>query len=480
MQDDASSLQADDAKDTTEDLDTTSSDSEKEEVEYRQYVGLLMQQNMTNLKNKRKKTSALPLENKKPKITFVVTKQPELEKKIVLMKKQKGDVWFKLEDALDVNLLTTYIEGKTNANEQLYVSQSAKINEKITKHVTTFKGIYLKPDSVLYKKENNQFFVGMECLTCKKMHPRTALFFTRDGKLEDFESAQPAHERLNNNVSHPCRPCKQPQTEMQFLKAWKTKYIISIPQMIDKMFEQKGVGRISGLPIDFAAGKICICAYVNYGGKNAFASHTDENTFYDIMAFNPQQGKYLENLEDIYDEMRLLVIDLNRPNVEIFKKMHLTPQQSGVTANSMTEQKLYNNQIDYCHLPRIIQLMVSNLIRHDFDAGRISANNLAKTSAKTRKKIQQKVLDYIISVNGKCQLIGYDLTVTNGPYRFSLDRIDNSKAHFLGKDCLDLSNIRVICRVLNTPVIQTVAQHWICINHRRSLPRDKNGKAIYD
>jgi hypothetical protein len=178
--------------------------------------------------------------------------------------------------------------------------------------------------------------------------------------------------------------------------------------------------------------------------------------------------------------MSRLEIDLKRPNIEIFKTMHLKPKESGVTANWKTEQKLYNEQVEYCHLPRIIQLMVSNHIQHDFDAGRISTNNLAKTSAKTRKTIQKKVIDHIISINGKCELIGYDLTVINGPYRFSLDRIDNSKAHFLGEDCLDISNIRVICRVLHTPVVQTVAQHQFCLNYRRGLPRDENGKAIYD
>jgi hypothetical protein len=312
------------------------------------------------------------------------------------------------------------------------------------------------------------------------MHPRTTLFFTRYEKLEAFESSQPAHEWLNNNIYRSCRLCKRPQTEMQFLRNWNANYIISIPQMIDKMFEQKGVGRISGLPIDFAKGQICLCAYENFGGKNSFESHTDENTFYDIMPFNPQQGKHLLVLEDIYDEMSRLEIDLNRPNVDIFKKMHLTLQESGVTANCKTETKLYYEQIGYCHLPRIIQKMVSNLIGTDFDAGRISASNLAKTSAKTRKKIQQKVIDHIISINGKCQLIGYDLTVINGPYRFSLDRIDNNLAHFLGDNCLDISNIRVICRVFHTPVVQTVAQHWHCINYRLGLPRDKNGKAIYD
>jgi hypothetical protein len=433
---------------------------------------------MTNFKNKRKKDSALPLENKKLKITLA----EEEKTAVMMMKEKKGDVRFNNIDSLDVISLTAYNEGKTNATEKRFILQSAKINDKITKQVIAFKGIFLKPGCLLYKNKNNQFFVGMKCFNCKKMYPRTTLFYNRLGrqKLKAFESAQPAHELLHNSISDPCRLCKRPQTEIQFLKTWNTQYIITIPQMIEKMFEQKGVGRISGLPIDFAKGKICLCAYENFGKKHKFESHTDENTFYDIMPFNPQQGKHLLVLEDIYDEMSRLEIDLNRPNVEIFKKMHLTRKQSGVTANCKTETKLYLEQRAYCHLPHIIQLMVLSLIGTDFNAGRISASNLAKTSAQTRKNIQQKVIDHIISVNGKCQLIGYDLTVINGPYRFSLDRIDNSKAHFLGEDGLDLSNIRVICRVFNTHPVQTVAQHWHCINYRRSLPRDANGKAIYD
>jgi hypothetical protein len=198
------------------------------------------------------------------------------------------------------------------------------------------------------------------------------------------------------------------------------------------------------------------------------------------MPFNPLQDKYILCLEDVYDEMSRLEIDLKRPNIEIFKTMHFTLQESGVTANRTTENKLYNEQVDYCHLPRIIQKMVSYHIGHDIDSGRISANNLAKTSAQTRKNIQKKVIDHIISINGKCEFIGYDLTVINGPYRFSLDRIDNNLAHFLGEDCLDISNIRVICRVLHTFPMQTVAQHQFCLNYRQGLPRDENGKAIYD
>ena len=460
---------------------TSSKDAEdNENAEIKVDLQNLMHRNMTNFKNKRKKDSALPLENKMAKKTYFVKKEEKTAVK--MMKEKKGDVWFKSEDAFDVNLLTTYNEGKTSATEKRFILQSAKIDEKITKQVIAFKGIFLKPGCLLYRNKNNQYFVGQKCFNCEKMYPRTTLFYNRLSreKLEDFESSQPAHEQLKNNVSNPCRSCKQPQTEINFLKNWKSKYIISIPQMIDKMFEQKGVGRISGLPIEFANGKICICAYENFGGKKRFESHTDENTFYDIMPFNPAQGNHLGDLEDIYDEMSRLEIDLNRPNIDIFKTMHFTLQESGVTANWKTETKLYNEQRGYCHLPLIIQVMVSHHVDNDFKKGRISASNLAKTKAQTRKKIQQKVIDYIISINGKCELIGYDLTVINGPYRFSLDRIDNNLAHFLGEDCLDLSNIRVICRVFNTPLVQTVAQHWHCINYRLGLPRDENGKAIYD
>ena len=77
---------------------------------------------------------------------------------------------------------------------------------------------------------------------------------------------------------------------------------------------------------------------------------------------------------------------------------------------------------------------------------------MAKINVETRKKIQQKLIDHILSINGKCELIGYDLTVINGPYRF-FERTDNSKAHFLGEDCLDLSNIWVIYRIFNNHLV---------------------------
>jgi hypothetical protein len=312
------------------------------------------------------------------------------------------------------------------------------------------------------------------------MYPRNALFFNRVGTIEAFEAAKPGHEQFHNSISVSCRLlCGLRQTEISFLKHWEKKYIITTPQMKRKIIDQKNIGKISGFPIEFKIGKISIGFYNTLPGKTSSNSFTYENSFYDIECFNPTKGKHLGVLEDVYDEMSRLEIDF-KPNVEIFKTMHLTVKQSGVTANCTTDQKIYNEQRGYCHLPAIIQQIVSNIISSDFQTGHISANNLAKTDPETRKKIQKKVIDYIISINGKCELIGYDLTVINGPYRFALNRIDKSKAYFLGNDCLDLSNIRVICRVFNTQIVQTVAQHQACLNYRRSLPRDANGKAIYD
>jgi hypothetical protein len=426
------------------------------------------------LNNKRKKYSAKHSKNKRSK----TNKTPETK---TVTKRIKSDVWFKDTEALSVNLLTKYDFRRNSTFERKLCSQSAKSDAKITKHVITYKGIFLKPGCSLYKNENNQFCVGMKCVICKKMHPRNVLFFNRDVKLEQFESAQLAHGRLCNSVSDPCRLCGCPKSQIQFLKRWQPLYPnITIPQMIDIMSNQKGIGRISGFPIEFQTGKISFCCYKILPGKTRYESQTYENSFYDVELFNPKKFKYLERVEDYYDEMSQLEIDLKKPNVEIFKTMHLTLKESGVTANCTTDTKLYRQQVDYFHLPRIIQGMVTNLIDLDIRTGRISENNLAKTDPETRKNIQHKVIDYIISINGKCELIGYDLTVVNGPFRFALDRIDKSKVHFMGEDCLDISNIRVICRLFNTNPVQTIAQHQACLNYRRSLPRDANGKAIYD
>ena len=157
---------------------TLSKDAEdNENAEIKGDLQNLMHRNMTNFKNKRKKDSALPLENKKLKITPLA--KEEKKTSVKMMKEKKGDVWFKSEDALDVNFLTTYNEAKTNATEKRLVLQSAKIDEKITKQVIAFEGIFLKPGCLLYKNKNNQYFVGQKCLTCEKMYPRTTLFYNR-------------------------------------------------------------------------------------------------------------------------------------------------------------------------------------------------------------------------------------------------------------------------------------------------------------
>jgi hypothetical protein len=383
-----------------------------------------------------------------------------------------------------MNVLQKYESEKNSKFDKKIFLQSAKIDEKITKQVLTFEGIFLKPDCLLYKNENNQYCIGMKCFNCKQMHPRNALFFSRNELLESFEAAKPGHEEFHNTSTFPCRLCGPSRTEISFLKNWKQHKLLSISQLKMKISDQKHIGKISGFPIEFKAGKISIGFYNTPPGKTSSRgssnSFTYENLFFDLKCFIPAKaGKYLGCVEDVYDEMSRLEIDLNRPNVEIFKSMHFTKKQSGVTANRTTDSKLYAKETNYYHLPAIISTMISRCIFNDLTTGRISANNLAKTSLEVRKKIQKKVIDYIISINGKCELIGYDLTVINGPYRFALNRLDKSKAHFLGDYCLDLSNIRVICRSFNTQIVQTVAQHQTCLNYRRSLPRDGNGKAIY-
>jgi hypothetical protein len=163
-------------------LSKDAEDAENAEKQQMEYVRNLMQREMTNFKNKRKKDSALPLHNKKPKTILAKEKEPVVK----MMKETEGDVWFKSKYALDSNLLTAYNEGKTNVTEKRFILQSAQINDKITKQVIAFKGIFLKPGCLLYKNEKNQFFVGVKCVTCEKQHPRNLLFFNRVGKLEDL------------------------------------------------------------------------------------------------------------------------------------------------------------------------------------------------------------------------------------------------------------------------------------------------------
>ena len=72
-------------------LSKDAEDAENSEKQQMEYVRNLMQREMTNFKNKRKKDSALPLQNKKLKTILAKEKEPIVK----MMKETDGDVWFK-------------------------------------------------------------------------------------------------------------------------------------------------------------------------------------------------------------------------------------------------------------------------------------------------------------------------------------------------------------------------------------------------
>ena len=419
--------------------------------------------------------------SKKRKISSSSSKSSKKKpKKIVIVKmvEKKNDTWFSKNDALPFENLTKRVE-KTTATYQRLIIQSNNMIAKVNDHILAFDGIFLKPNCFLYKNKNNEYFVGIKCLTCEKIHPRTVMFFQRNCKLDKFESASPAHESLQNSISYPCRLCPVPKTLEQFLTQWLGEYAITNDEAKEKMISCNAKGLLSGLPIAFEKGKICLHAIENHGGKNQRKSHSRQNTFFDRQCFNPPQYDAIDCLFKCYQELADTEIDLVTPNIEIFQRMEWSTKQSGVTASWKHEQKLYDKQMKDLHLPTIISLKVRSHINSDIDAGRISSNNLAKTCLDTKKKIQISIIAKIIAQNGKCGFFGYNLSVKNTMYRFSLDRIDDSKAHFLGEDCLDLSNIQIICRIFNTFVKQTVEEHTAMRKYRQSLPIHLQGPPVY-
>jgi hypothetical protein len=445
-----------------------------------------MQNEIDNIQKKRKRSSKnIQLKQKKKKLTKITKKENNKKKKKILkMKQKKGDVWFYKKDAKCSSVLTKYKMERKNATELRLAATSKKMNLKITNYMKKFNGIFLKPGCDLYKIENSEcFIVGIKCVTCKNNHPRTLQFFNSHCSMKELEASQPAHERLHNSTQVPCRNnCETPKTQEQYIRKRLQPYKITAKQIEAKMAKQKGVGLISGVKISFDKDQpFQICRYVNHkkDEKSKYESHCDDNVYLDIVAMNPQQHKHIKCMTLVYSVLADTIRDPYVLNVDIFKTMHFTTAQSGVTASCVTNRKEYNAQIEFFHLPSIIYKMVGNHINKDFKANRILATNLGNTDINVRKKIAEKIIAKIIEQKGKCALHGYDLTVVNGPLRFSCDRIDDLKAHFLGEDCLDLSNIQMVGRIFNTEVKQTPEQHNATIDRIRILPEDATGKRIF-
>jgi hypothetical protein len=137
--------------------------------------------------------------------------------------------------------------------------------------------------------------------------------------------------------------------------------------------------------------------------------------------------------------------------VDMFANLGNTPVQNGVIASSVTDHKLYNKQMKSYHLPAILSNSISTHVNGDKKNGRLTNAQVSTFRAwlkSNKTQFYNSIVSKMHAQHGKCAVSGVPLSIDNNHRRFSMDRVDNSKAHFGPQGQLD--NIRFICRIFNT------------------------------
>lgn len=109
-----------------------------------------------------------------------------------------------------------------------------------------------------------------------------------------------------------------------------------------------------------------------------------------------------------------------------------TPRQNGVTV--LANDRFYGNEISKVQLRAMVTTMVQLQRAKDIKAGRENG-----ISAKEHTELYLSIL---FSQKFRCAISMSIMTIENGMFHFSFDRIDNTVAHVAG-------NVHAVCRVFN-------------------------------
>jgi hypothetical protein len=398
----------------------------------------------------------------------------------------EGDhvVFFKdAEEVLD-EISFTPKEKFTTAEQKKWVKRNAlvdKVNDRNIfkqnfdkesgKHVSTTitlkQSLRLKKGQKLFFKiideQNNtrQYFIGMKCVTCEIYREHTHLGFNANGE-KNHKTSLPGHESFHNSKSNPYRRCTKPQDERQFKMKVHNNYSKYSPADQDKTFaDQNGLCFLSKLPISWAKGKISVNAIINHGGKNSEDSHVYSNISLILPALNiAQHGETIGDLKEMWIFYANFKFEEHMDHSKKFvDQQHWKPEESGVTASSVENPKLYDDQrMELCLKP-IVMKMISDNARDDVTKGRIRAKSITTKNA-IHVLLYPLIIELFVKHRGMCAISGIPFTIGNGRQRFSVDRLDDALPHYTatiekdddGKDLpvvVGIDNCQLILRTFN-------------------------------
>jgi hypothetical protein len=309
----------------------------------------------------------------------------------------------------------------------------------------------------------NGGFIEMQCVGCNEWKERTTENFTKDHGGKIFETCAPGHETLRNSAGYPCNTCFATMSSIK--RVTPEGYVAGLchnyPSHINStsfMEKYNGFGGIS----PWGGVKMVLKPNAENRASIHNLDNTDEthkNWTIDLWEFNVQQdGDAIPCIEtaytDVYTKMNEIFASptaddaaTTAAHLEKFTtNLKSTPKQNGVTPSSMTDKKLYNHQMKKMHLRTIICRAITNHYHEDvFIAKRMKP---VADPKKFKKDLVEKVLALILKQLGKCHYSHIPLTIENLYTRFSLERLDNNKAHFNADGTIPDTTV-VVCRLFN-------------------------------
>lgn len=215
------------------------------------------------------------------------------------------------------------------------------------------------------------------------------------------------------------------------------------------LLKQSPQGRFSNMKLSFTTNSPWRASVHNL--VPGVKEHLPENCILEIFEMNVQQHTAIPDLFEAFKQLWVAMINMPSPaaiqeNVLTFQKnFGQTPGENGVCPRRLGVQ--YWADMRHLHLKHILRKSICNHLRKD----KLMFNNSNAWYANPAEKtaLVNACMDKLCVVQRtRCYYSGTLLSYGNNWSKISMERIDNSKPHFLPG--LDLSNVIFVCRILNS------------------------------
>jgi uncharacterized protein YehS (DUF1456 family) len=306
-----------------------------------------------------------------------------------------------------------------------------------------------KKKNSYWELKDDQVLCFMVCVTCKVAKERTTDHFTASHVNDDLEGWFNKYgagcESLRNSTHYPCKKCtvihhmnRITNDPIEFLKEFKFRYKNVNWDAMMKKWDDMEFGPITGIPKQYivpsmghplAPGIHDIARlHLQAGEKYSSKHHTIDTVVFDLAVANVQQGKRINNLEQIYRDMYKHEIEYEYEHEqladddvceEIQAWFDRTPIENGVTICRKDDQNGHTRECWKVHLKTILSGMVNNHRMDDKEAKRTRGN-----------ATKEVYLNVLLDHKMRCAISNMRLTIQKGLYTdVSMDRINNEISH---------------------------------------------------